>query len=127
MLFLKESVWLLLANSAIGFILGYFKGMPRVGFLLGLFLGPIGWGIALLLPSQNSKFSFRFGSMRPGEMNQQNNGRRQYHSEDTSLSNSNCPRCGQSMELNAKACSKCGSVMIPVQYQVLDEGKKSPH
>jgi hypothetical protein len=42
-------LWLALTSS-VGYILGYFKRRPKWGFWLGFALGPVGWGITLMLP-----------------------------------------------------------------------------
>ncbi len=105
MLFFKESVWLLLANASLGFLLGYFKGMPRVGFLLGFFLGPIGWGITVLLPSQRRRTLFTATpSGRPGPA-------------QAALGPA-CPRCGKTVSKSDQACPGCGNVLIKIRYQV---------
>ncbi len=116
MLFFRESAWLLLANGTLGFILGYFKGMPRVGFLLGLFLGPIGWGIAYLLPSQPRRNLFEATSFRrPGASD---NFGHQGQPGQVRPSGPICPRCGKPVSKGDKACPGCGNVLIQVRYHV---------
>lgn len=125
MLFFKESVWLLLANASIGFIIGYFKGMPRVGFLLGFFLGPIGWGIAYLLPSQRQRILFRTSPFDPRSRPAQPDQSAHVDDEAKALGTA-CPRCGKTVSKSDQVCPDCGNVLIKVRYKVHGkDGSKS--
>ncbi len=107
-MFFRESIWWLVGTGIIGLLLGYAKGMPRLGFLLGAFLGPIGWGIVVMLPSQRKQ----------GPSGPQPFGQGEYSGAGTS--GSSCPRCGRPVSRNDKACSGCGNVLMQVKYKVHD-------
>jgi len=46
-------LWVALSSS-VGYIFGLIKNRPKWGFWLGFMLGPVGWGITLLLPKISS-------------------------------------------------------------------------
>lgn len=106
MIFFRESAWWLLATGMIGLLLGYAKGMPRWGFLSGLFLGPIGWGIIMLLPSQRRNPNIQ---ANPSEKDPASGPR---------VFGTHCIRCQRSISRNDKVCPHCGNVMVPVRYRV---------
>jgi len=56
MLLLREPFWLLFLTAFIGILFGRMKGRPGWGFLLGLFLGPLGLALMLLLPARVVRF-----------------------------------------------------------------------
>jgi hypothetical protein len=129
MMIMRESFWWLLATGMVGLMLGYSKGIPRWGFLLGLFLGPIGCGIVMMLPSQRTK-TFRTSQASQASHNAQDGHGTQDQAsnqgpfQSSNASSSYCPRCRQAVSANAKVCVRCGNVLMPVRYQVLPDEKK---
>ena len=108
MLFLRESIWWLIATGLVGLMLGYTKGMPRLGFLLGLFLGPIGCGLVVMLPSQRKP---RQQDAPPFA---------EPRSTGTGNLGATCARCGQPVAAADTVCRACGNVLLPVTYKVLE-------
>ncbi|MDB5049160.1 MAG: hypothetical protein JWO30_2231 [Fibrobacteres bacterium] len=101
MFILHESIWWLLATGAVGWYLGYLKGMARWGLLLGLIFGPIGWGIVMFLPAR-SRPQREFRPTGPA-----------------------CPQCGKSVGRSDKVCSHCGNLLIPIRYRVMAPDSRS--
>jgi hypothetical protein len=96
--FIREPFFWLLGCAIIGLYIGRPKGMPRQGFFLGLFLGPIGWGIMAMLPGAKTQG-------QPGPR--------------ASVGPA-CPRCRRPVGAGDKACAHCGNVLVPVSYRVVD-------
>lgn len=123
MLLLREPFWLLFLMAFVGIFFGRMKGRPGWGFLLGLFFGPLGLALMLLLPARvvptrgaeggggagfgyrdaGGGTGFRGTGFRPGEQ---------------SASGPACPRCGKAVGRSDKACSHCGNVLMPIRYEV---------
>ncbi len=114
MLLVRESVWWIVATSLLGLMLGYTKGIPRWGFLLGLFLGPIGCGIVVMLPSQKRFRSAGAQSYEAPRATATGTGR------GTTTQGPTCARCGQLVDEAGTVCRSCGNILIPVSYKVLD-------
>jgi hypothetical protein len=110
MVFFRGSIWWLVASGLVGFYLGYRKGFAQWGLLLGLTLGPIGWGVILLLPSQPPRrFQGASGYSGPEAFSDSAGSR---EPPDAA-----CPRCGKPAG-GEKACAHCGNLLIPIQYKV---------
>ena len=105
MFLLHESIWWLMAAGAVGFYMGYLKGMARWGLLLGMMFGPIGWGILLLLPARRPAQAAG-GPSRPAGTGNRAIGPA-------------CPRCGKTVGNRDKACGHCGNVLMAVRYKVI--------
>jgi hypothetical protein len=127
MLLLREPFWLLFLMAFVGILFGRMKGRPGWGFVLGLFLGPVGLALMLLLPASvvrprgapqgaqgaqgaRAGFTFRAGTAWPSA-----SGRSEGPDSD---SGSGCPRCGKHVGRTDKACSHCGNVLMPIKYEV---------
>jgi hypothetical protein len=125
MLLLREPFWLLFLMAFVGILFGRMKGRPGWGFVLGLFLGPVGLALMLLLPAsvvrprgaqQGGHQGFRAGgsagfTFRAGTASQT-------QSQSASASGDGCPRCGKSVGRSDKACAHCGNVLMPIKYVV---------
>lgn len=124
MLLMREPFWLLFLMAFIGLFFGRMKGRPGWGFLLGLFFGPLGLALTLLMPARRVQASGR-GSPFSGQASQPppfsrpappNSG------ESDRASGSVCPRCSKSVGGSDKTCSHCGNVLIPIRYEVRGPG-----
>lgn len=109
MIFFHGSIWYLAASGLVGLYLGYRKGFPQWGLFLGMALGPIGWGVILILPSQRPpRFHRPAGSPGSGKS-----------TEPGGSGNPACPRCGKTAGSKDKACAHCGNLLIPIHYKVI--------
>jgi hypothetical protein len=100
MLLLREPFWLLFLTAFIGILFGRMKGRPGWGFLLGLFFGPLGLALVLMLPVRAP----RAGGGGPGT--------------GSRASGPTCPRCAKSVGRGDKACPHCGNLLVPIRYEV---------
>lgn len=115
MLLLREPFWLLFMTAFIGLLFGRMKGRPGWGFLLGLFFGPLGLALTLLMPARRIRPSPGRGSPFGGQANP-------YSGESAQSSGPACPRCAKSVGRSDKICSHCGNVLMPVRYEVRGPG-----
>jgi hypothetical protein len=121
MLLLREPFWLLFLTAFIGLLFGRMKGRPGWGFLLGLFFGPLGLALTLLMPArriqpagQGSPFSRGAGPFSGAETGRAN----PFSGESAQSSGPTCPRCAKSVGRSDKTCSHCGNVLMPIRYEV---------
>ncbi|MDQ3001111.1 MAG: zinc ribbon domain-containing protein [Fibrobacterota bacterium] len=112
MIFFHGSIWYLVASGLVGLYLGYRKGFPQWGLFLGMALGPIGWGVILILPSQRH-LRFRRPAGSPGS------GKSAEPAEPHGNGNPECPRCGKTAGSKDKACAHCGNLLIPIHYKII--------
>ncbi|MEO6096539.1 MAG: hypothetical protein ABIW76_12865 [Fibrobacteria bacterium] len=98
----------------VGILFGRMKGRPGWGFLLGLFFGPLGLALMLLMPARvvrpvgkRGAGGAGFGYRNPGD-----------GPGSQSVSGQACPRCGKAVGRSDKACSHCGNVLVPIRYEV---------
>lgn len=121
MLLLREPFWLLFLTAFIGLLFGRMKGRPGWGFLLGLFFGPLGLALVLLMPARRIQASGRgspFGGQAPPFSRQA--------PPDSGGSDGGsgpiCPRCSKSVGRSDKTCSHCGNILMPIRYEVQGPG-----
>jgi hypothetical protein len=122
MLLLREPFWLLFLTAFIGILFGRMKGRPGWGFILGLFFGPLGLALILMLPArvarprggQGGRGADGFEGAGGAGFAYRNGGR----SGPQSSSGPACPRCGKAVGRSDKACSHCGNVLVPIRYEV---------
>jgi hypothetical protein len=113
-------LWLVV-SAFVGLFLGYSKGIPRWGFLLGLFLGPIGCGIVVMLPNYRKVGPVGpnpFGSSRPSPASESGPYQEDRTGDGNGTSAVTCPRCRKPITISERVCSKCGNVLMPVRYQI---------
>jgi hypothetical protein len=103
MLFLREPFWIVFLCAFIGILFGRMKGRPGWGFLLGLFFGPLGLALVLMLPARRAEA----GHGHPRSADEARRG-----------SGPACPRCSKSVSRGDKACPHCGNVLVPIRYEV---------
>jgi hypothetical protein len=119
MLLLREPFWLLFLTAFIGILFGRMKGRPGWGFILGLFFGPLGLALILMLPARVARPRGGPGHGSGGAESAADfayrNGNR---SGPRSASGPACPRCGKAVGRSDKACSHCGNVLVPIRYEV---------
>lgn len=142
MLLLREPFWLLFLTACIGLFFGRMKGRPGWGFLLGLFFGPLGLALTLLMPArrvqpspgrgspsgaQAPPFSGRppfsggdpfTGRAGPFSREAGNSGHSGHSSHSNHSTGPACPRCAKSVGPSDKICSHCGNVLMPIRYEV---------
>jgi hypothetical protein len=131
MLLLREPFWLVFLTAFIGLLFGRMKGRPGWGFLLGLFFGPLGLALTLLMPVRRIQPSAGRGSPFGGQAPPFSGGagpnpftgpftRRADPSAGESAQGSGpaCPRCAKSVGRSDKTCSHCGNVLMPIRYEV---------
>ncbi len=99
MFLMREPFWLLFFTAIIGILFGRMKGRPGWGFLLGLFFGPIGLALVLLMPARALPNGSNGIGSRPA-------------------SGPACPRCGKSVGRGDKACPHCGNLLVHINYKV---------
>jgi hypothetical protein len=132
MLLLREPFWLLFLTAFIGLLFGRMKGRPGWGFLLGLFFGPLGLALTLLMPARRIQSSAGRGSpfggqAQPGQAPPFSGGagagafsgrENPFSGQAGPSSGSACPRCAKSVGRSDKTCSHCGNVLMPIRYEV---------
>ncbi len=118
--------WISVLTGLIGLLIGFGKGYPRWGLLLGFLLGPIGWIVMGFVKPKGGQSSFRFyrGGAAHGAAHRAGNGSAQGDEgsgqrETQGGSGPTCPRCHDSISGTDSVCKKCGNLLIPVKYQVL--------
>ena len=127
MLLLREPFWLLFLTAFIGLLFGRMKGRPGWGFLLGLFFGPLGLALTLLMPARRVQAAGRgspFTGRAPPFSNQSSQSRQAPPDTGGSDSGSGpvCPRCSKTVGRSDKTCSNCGNVLMPIRYEVRGPG-----
>lgn len=118
MLLLREPFWLVFITAFIGLLFGRMKGRPGWGFLLGLFFGPLGLALTLLMPARRIQPSAGRGSPFGGQAPPFSGRANPFSGEAGQSPGSACPRCSKSVGRSDKTCSHCGNVLMPIRYEV---------
>ncbi len=109
MLLLREPFWLLFLTAFVGILFGRMRGRPGWGFILGLFFGPLGLALILMMPARRVVGGLGGGTAfgnRPGDQ------------AGSRATGQVCPRCSKSVGRSDKACPHCGNVLVPIRYEV---------
>jgi hypothetical protein len=129
MLLLREPFWLLFLTAFIGLLFGRMKGRPGWGFLLGLFFGPLGLALTLLMPVRRLQPSpgsgSAFGGQAPPFHGRPPPFSRQAPPDSGAHAGGSgpvCARCAKSVGRSDKTCSHCGNVLMPIRYEVRGPG-----
>ncbi len=116
--------WINVLTALIGLLIGFGKGYPSWGLLLGFLLGPIGWIVMGFVSPKGGQSRVRFyrGGQRGGAAHgngEQGTADGDGYSDRREDSGPICPRCHDSISGKEQVCKKCGNILIPVNYQVL--------